>query len=201
MSLQSVHGSRGTQFALVELERVHEKRRRSSVAMNMHPVRYRRSGTFVAAGKRDMRMESAHVQLKSGGKQSVVESLAKLKKSRVAGADSKPENSRRPIWRKRPHPFEGKHERRDVDVREALDHGINCIGRHVAQKAEGNVQVFCIRPCDTWQRLRESRKGFAHRRWQSEGNEQSFGVHGFYDGRAPVLRLDTTRDGPWRAMD
>lgn len=124
--------------------------------MSVHPVGYTGCCIFRATGQRDVRMEGANVELKAGGKQSIVDALAQLKQSGVPGARSDPEHSGRTIRRKRADAFERQNEGADLYTRQPPDCALGGFWCHIAEKAQRHMQLPRIAPRDAWQRLREA---------------------------------------------
>src|SRR5688572_29891081 len=149
---QTVFGSGWLQFAGVEVERFDHENGSREIAMTSYPGMDRRARMLIASTNCEVRVESAKLHFEANAEQGVVELLAELMQSRMAGADAHPEDARRTFLRKRPHALQRQDKRFNAQIGQAID---QCICRRVldlAQKTQGDVKLFDRCPADIPQR-------------------------------------------------
>ena len=174
---QGMKGAGRAELAGVEVKRFHLKRRRHGFAVRVSPMGHRSRRILRAASQCDVRVKGSHIELKPGGEQGVVDSLTQLKQTWMTRARADPQDSWRTIGREGSNSFHGQDEGSNVNGLEPFDHGIDSVGRDVAQETQGDMQLLRASPRHAGQGLCPLRERVTHGGRKREGDEKAFGGH------------------------
>lgn len=177
----------GAEFAGDEIEGVDAEGRAFEGGVGAKPFGDGGRGVGRAAGEGDVRVERADVEIEAEVEEGFVDLLAELVETRVAVAESDPENARRSAFGgKGADAFDGKEERLHLDGRETFDNGREKGVVHVTEETEGDVELVLRGPAGAGQEGgAESGDDDLDGLGEGKGDEKALGGH---TGRGAIGR-------------